>query len=116
MKKIFTLVVFIFVLCRPLIGYCAEIIQIKATNDIVVGDQNRKLSISLPCIEVENENERVAIQILNKSFPRGTKIKIKPFSLNESILSAQVFRVDDKSEMSQILISNKLATNLCDDI
>ena len=116
MKKIFTLVVFIFVLCRPLIGYCAEIIQINATNDIVVGDQNRKLSISLPCIEVENENEKVAIQILNKSFPRGTKIKIKPFSLNESILSAQVFRVDDKSEMSQILISNKLATNLCDDI
>ena len=103
-----------FVLFHPLIGYCAEIIQINATNDIVVGDQNRKLSISLPCIEVENE--KVAIQILNKSFPRGTKIKIKPFSINESILSAQVFRVDDKSEMSQILISNKLAINLCDHI
>ena len=105
-----------FVLFHPLIGYCAEIIQINATNDIVVGDQNRELSISLPCIEVENENEKLAIQILKSSFPRGTKIKIKPFSQNESILSAQVFRVDDKSEMSQILISNKLATNSCDDI
>tara|TARA_B100000214_G_C23607614_1_gene463639 strand:- start:212 stop:532 length:321 start_codon:yes stop_codon:yes gene_type:complete len=105
-----------FVLFHPLIGCCAEIIQINATNDIVIGDQNRKLSITLPCIEVENENEKVAIQILNKSFPRGTKIKIKPFSLNESILTAKVFRVDDKSEMSQILISNKLATNSCDDI
>lgn len=105
-----------FVLFHPLIGCCAEIIQINSTNDIVIGDQNRKLSITLPCIEVENGNEKVAIQILNKSFPRGTKIKIKPFSQNESILSAKVFRVDDESEMSQILISNKLATNLCDDI
>ena len=113
LKKTLNLLILAFLFLFPLTGYSAEILQINTTNDIVIGDQNRELSLTLPCIAVEKDNERLAVEILKKRFPRGTKIKIKPFGLDESILSAKISRVDNKIEMTQVLISNDLAKDIC---
>ena len=113
LKNFLNLLILAFLFLFPLTGYSAEILQINTTNDIVIGDQNRELSLTLPCIEVEKDNERLAVEMLKKRFPRGVKIKIKPFGLDESILSAKISRVDNKSEMTQVLISNDLAKDIC---
>ena len=93
--------------------FSAEILQINTTQNIIIGDQNRRLSVSLPCIKVKSLQEKTALEMLKKDFPKGTKIKIKPFASDDTFLSAQIFRVDNKNEMTGILLANDLAENTC---
>ena len=104
LKKILQIIlIFIALIICPINVSSAELLQIKDINTIVVGDQNRSLYLSLYCIDI-NENEKVkAIEILKRNFPRGTKVKIKPYGSNGNRLLAKIFRVDDKVEMTALL-------------
>ena len=113
MKKILFSLVLIILFFFPLNVFSAEILQINTTQNIIIGDQNRKLTVSLPCIKVKITQEKIALEMLKKDFPKGTKIKIKPFASDDTFLSAQIFRVDNKNEMTQILLANDLAENTC---
>ena len=103
-KKLLKIIlIFIFLVICPINTYSAELLQIKDVNTILVGDQNRSLYLSLYCIDInENEKEK-ATELLKKNFPRGTKVKIKPYGSNGNRLMAKVFRVEDDTEMSQLL-------------
>ena len=93
----------VFLVVCPINTYSAELLQIKDINTILVGDQNRSLNLSLYCINInENEKEK-ATEILKRKFPRGTKVKIKPYGSNGNRLFAKIFRVDDETEMTQLL-------------
>ena len=95
--------IFIFLFLYPINAYSAEILQINDTNTILVGDQNRSLYLSLYCIDINENEKEQATEILKENFPRGTKIKIKPFGSNANRLVAKIFRVDDDTEMTQLL-------------
>ena len=104
LKKLFQIIlIFIaFIIC-PIVINSAELLQINDVNTILVGDQNRSLYLSLYCIDI-NENEKEnATKILRRNFPRGTKVKIKPYGSNGSRLLAKIFRVDDDTEMTELL-------------
>ena len=97
------ILIFLFLVICPVKTNSAELLQINDVNTILVGDQNRSLYVSLYCIDInENEKEK-AIKILKKNFPRGTKVKIKPYGYNGNRLLAKIFRVDDDTEMTQLL-------------
>ena len=97
------ILIFILLIVSPTSIYSAELLQIKDVNTILVGDQNRSLYLSLYCIDI-NENEKEnATKILKRNFPRGTKVKIKPYGSNGSRLMAKIFRVDDDTEMTELL-------------
>ena len=104
LKKLLQInLIFIFLIIYPLNTYSAELLQINDVNTIVVGDQNRSLYLSLYCIDInENENEK-ATEILKRNFPRGTKVKIKPYGSNSDRILAKIFRVDDETEMTELL-------------
>ena len=104
LKKLLQIIlIFIFIIIFPINTYSAELLQINDVNTILVGDQNRSLYLSLYCIEI-NENEKEnATKILKRNFPRGTKVKIKPYGSNGSRLMAKIFRVDDDTEMTELL-------------
>jgi len=104
LKRVFKIALIVIILfIFPINSYSAELLQIKDVNTILVGDQNRSLYLSLYCIDI-NENEKVkAIEILKRNFPRGTKVKIKPYGSNGNRLLAKIFRVDDKVEMTALL-------------
>ena len=93
----------IFLFIFPINTYSAELLQIKDVNNILVGDQNRSLSLSLYCIDINDNEKEKATEILKKNFPRGTKVKIKPYGSNGDRLLAKIFRVDDETEMTQLL-------------
>ena len=95
--------IFIFIFLYPINAYSAEILQINDTNTILVGDQNRSLYLSLYCIDINENEKKQATEILKENFPRGTKVKIKPFGSNANRLVAKIFRVDDDTEMTQLL-------------
>ena len=94
--------------------HSAEILQINNSSSILVGDQNRNLPIKLFCVEINDEDdEQIAINLLKKEFPRGTKVKIKPIGFRENILLAKVFDIDETKEMSELLIAKDLSKEDC---
>jgi len=115
LKKIISfLIVFFLINFVPIKTYSAEILQINNSSSILVGDQNRDLKIKLYCVEINDEDdEKTAINLLKKEFPRGSQIKIKPFGFKENILVAKVFDINQTKEMSDLLISKDLSKENC---
>ena len=114
MKKLSKILIIIclFVL-NPLIVNSAEILQIKSSNTILVGDQNRNLTIGLFCVDVNENDELEATNLLKSQFPRGSKVKIKPFGFNENVLLAKVFNINGTKEMTELLVSKDLTSEIC---
>ena len=96
------LILIVLIIC-PIKIYSAELLQINDVNTILVGDQNRSLYLSLYCIDIDEKEKENATKILKRNFPRGTKVKIKPYGSNGSRLLAKIFRVDDDTEMTELL-------------
>ena len=115
MKKIvLLLIVFFLIASNPIRSYAAEILQIKNFNSILVGDQNRDLSVKLFCVDINDlEDEEIAIKLLKREFPRGTKVKIKPMGFEDNILVARVFNINETKEMSKLLNSKDFTKETC---
>ena len=113
-NTILLLIVFFIIVLNPIRAYSAEILQINNFNSIVVGDQNRDLSIKLFCVDINDlEDEEIAINILKREFPRGTKVKIKPMGFKGNRLVARVFNISETKEMSELLIEKDLSKETC---
>ena len=97
------ILIFLLLVIIPINTYSAELLQINDVNTILVGDQNRSLYLSLYCVDINENQKEKATQILKKNFPRGTKVKIKPYGSNGNRLLAKIFRVDDETEMNELL-------------
>ena len=114
MKKILNIfLIFLLLFFHPFQVYSAEILQIKSSNNILVGDQNRTLSVRLFCVDVEDNDELKAINLLKKEFPRGSKVKIKPFGFDEDVLLARVLNIKTSKEMLELLTSKNLTKQNC---
>ena len=115
MKKITSfLIIFFLVVLYPIRTYSAEILQINNSSSILVGDQNRDLPIKLFCVDINDlEDEEIAINLLKREFPRGSKVKIKPMGFKENILVARVFNISETKEMSELLNAKDLTKETC---
>ena len=114
MKKLsIILIIYLFVI-NPLIVNAAEVLQIKSSNTILVGDQNRNLTIELFCADVDENDELEAVNLLKSEFPRGSKVKIKPYRFNENVLLAKVFNIQGTKEMTELLVDKKLVKENCE--
>ena len=100
---------------NPVVVNAAEILQIKSSNTILVGDQNRNLTIGLFCSDVNENDELEAINILKTEFPRGSKVKIKPYGFKENVLLAKVFDIKGTKEMTELLVDKNLIKENCPD-
>ena len=101
------------IVLNPGIVNSAEILQIKSSNTIFVGDQNRNLTIGLFCVDVNENDELEAINFLKTEFPRGSKVKIKPFGFKENVLLAKVFNIKGNKEMTELLVAKNLSSEIC---
>ena len=114
LKKLLQIIlIFIVLIVCPVKIYSAELLQIKDVNTILVGDQNRSLYLSLYCIDINQNEKENATKILKINFPRGTKVKIKPYGFNGGRLLAKIFRVDDETEMTELLNAYNTSKENC---
>ena len=114
MKKLSKiLILFCLIVFNPVIVNSAEILQIKSSNTILVGDQNRNLKIGLFCVDVNENDELQATNLLKSEFPRGSKVKIKPFGFKENVLLAKVFNIKGTKEMTELLVSKDFTRENC---
>ena len=114
MKKIIKIFIIVCLIAlNPVIVNSAEILQIKNSNTILVGDQNRNLTIELFCVNVNYNDELEATNLLKSEFPRGSKVKIKPFGFKENVLLAKVFNINSNKEMTELLVAKDLTSEIC---
>ena len=114
MKKISKILILCcLIVINPVVVHSAEILQIKSSNTILVGDQNRNLTIRLFCVDVNKNDELEAINLLKSEFPRGSKVKIKPFGFKENLLLAKVFNIKGTKEMTELLVAKDLTSKKC---
>ena len=114
MKKLSKILILIcLIVLNPVIVNSAEILQIKSSNTILVGDQNRNLTIRLFCLDVNENDELEATNLLKSEFPRGSKVKIKPFGSQENVLLAKVFNIKSNKEMTELLVAKDLTSEIC---
>ena len=114
MKKLSKILIIIcLIILNPVIVNSAEILQIKSSNTILVGDQNRNLTIGLFCVDVNASDEIEATNLLKSEFPRGSKVKIKPFGFKENVLLAKVFNIKGSKEMTELLVAKDLTGEIC---
>jgi len=107
------LIIICLIVFNPVIVNSAEILQIKSSNIILVGDQNRNLTIELFCVDVNENDEIEATNLLKSEFPRGSKVKIKPYGFKENVLLAKVFNIKGTKEMSQLLVAKDFTSEIC---
>ena len=107
------LIIVSLIVLNPVIVSSAEILQIKSSNTILVGDQNRNLTVRLFCIDVNANDELEATNLLKREFPRGSKVKIKPFGFKENVLLAKVFNIKGTKEMTELLVAKDLTSEIC---
>ena len=114
MKKLLKILIIVcLIVLNPVIANSAEILQIKSSNTILVGDQNRNLTIGLFCVDVNENDELEATNLLKSEFPRGSKVKIKPFGFKENVLLAKVFNIKGTKEMTELLVNRDLSSEIC---
>ena len=101
------------IVLNPVIVNSAEILQIKSSSTILLGDQNRNLTIGLFCVDVNEIDELKATNLLKSEFPRGSKVKIKPFGFKENVLLAKVFKINGTKEMTELLVAKNLTSKIC---
>jgi len=107
------LIIICLIVLNPVIVNSAEILQIKSSNTILVGDQNRNLTIGLFCVDVNENEELEATNFLKSEFPRGSKVKIKPLGFQENLLLAKVFNIKGTKEMTELLAAKNLTKGHC---
>ena len=107
------LIIVCLIILNPVIVNSAEILQIKSSKTILVGDQNRNLTIGLFCVDVNKNDELEATNLLKSEFPRGSKVKIKPFGSKENVLLAKVFNIKSNKEMTKLLVAKDLTSEIC---
>ena len=114
MKNLSKILIIIFlIVLNPVVVNSAEILQIKNSNTILLGDQNRNLIIRLVCVDVNENDELEATNILKSEFPRGSKVKIKPFGFKDNVLLAKVFNIKGNKEMTDLLVAKDLIRENC---
>ena len=70
MKKLLKILIIVcLIVLNPVIVNSAEILQIKNSNTILVGDQNRNLTIRLFCVDVNKNDELEATNLLKREYP-----------------------------------------------
>ena len=114
MKKLSKILIIVsLIVLNPVIVNSAEILQIKSSNTILVGEQNRNLTIGLYCVDVNEKDELEATNLLKSEFPRGSKVKIKPFGFKENVMLAKVFNIKGTKEMTELLVTKDLTSEIC---
>ena len=114
MKKLSKILILVsLIVFNPVMANSAEILQIKSSNTILVGDQNRNLTIGLFCVDVNKNDELEATNLLKSEFPRGSKVRIKPFGFKDNVLLAKVFNIKGTKEMTELLVAKDLTSEIC---
>ena len=103
-----------FLISCPLNTLAAEVLQIKDSSTIRIGDQNRTYTVRLSCIKVDPQNEKDAIQWLRNNLPRRSKVNLQPQGYEDGVLIARVISKGSDYDFGNELVSQGIARLDCE--
>ena len=114
-RKFVQLIAFVllFTLLFPSRTMAAEVLQVRSSSLIQVGDNNRNYTVKLSCLEVSQLKENDAREVLKSLIPRRQRVNIKPEGIDHGILIASVSKINQKIDLTQELISAGVGEFAC---
>ena len=104
-------------LCLLLIGVspavAAEVLQVRSSSLLQVGDHNRTYTVELPCLAVPAAGEAAAVAWLREQLPRRRRVNLRPVGSRDGQLLARVTPIGGTEELSAGLMKAGLAADSC---
>ena len=107
------LILFISFFCFFSKVYAAEILQVKSSSVLLIGDNNRNYTVRIACTEISPDLEEKAVSWLKKQLPRHTKVNLKPKGSLDGVLVAKVINFNSNVDIAEKYINEGLASNKC---
>ena len=100
-------------LLLPTSIYSAEVLHVKNSSTIIIGDQNRNYTVKIACIEVNPSKDKLAVNHLESILPRHTKVNLKPRGSSEGVLISKVIKISSQMDIGSDLESSGFASYSC---
>ena len=97
----------------PVPVQAAEVLQVRSSSLLQVGDHNRTYTVALACSAVDASQEAEATAWLRQELPRRRKVSLRPVGSSEGQLMAMVTPIGAERDLSTGLIAAGLASNSC---
>ncbi len=97
----------------PCNTFAAEVLQVRSSNLLQVGDRNRTFSVQIACQEINPTQEMAAMRFLKMELPRGTKVNLKPKGIENGNLIAGVLKLENDKDLGKLLSSEGFARETC---
>ncbi len=110
------IVIFIFsilLFTMPWLAGAAEILQVRSSSLLQIGDQNRSYTVQIGCIRIDPDKAYKAKDWLKSEFPRRTRVNLKPLTSEDGILVARVIPIGSDMEIGQKMISQGFGIDTC---
>ena len=91
----------------------AEVLQVRTSSLLQVGDHNRTYTVQLACLDVPAEAETEAVGWLRHQLPRRRRVNLRPVGSRDGQLLARVTPLGDSIDLSAGLVAAGLAGNSC---
>ena len=104
---------FLFILFSPLVVSSAEVLQVRSSSLLQIGDRNRSYTVKLACSEVDPSDEIAATNLIKSTIKRGKRVNLKPIGSVDGILLAKVNLIGSNIDLSEALFQEKLAQLVC---
>ena len=105
------IVLIVFGFCFQI--YAAEILQVKSSSILLIGDNNRTYTVKMNCLDVPQEKEKIASDWLRSELPRHTRVNLKPSGSEDGMLLAKVIAIGSDSSINDKMKDKNFAENNC---
>ena len=101
------------IFCFPLNLFSAEILQVRNSSTLQIGDRNRTYTVRMACLKIAPSDEDAALTLLRSELKRGRRVNLRPVGSDDGMLLARVILIDNQEDIGQSLSQAGLATLRC---
>ena len=91
----------------------AEVLQVRSSSLLQVGDRNRTYTVVLACAAVDPVLEDEAVKWLRDQLPRRRRVNLRPVGSLDGQLLARVTPLGEPTDLSTGLVAASLAVDSC---
>ena len=91
----------------------AEVLQVRSSRLLQVGDHNRTYTVELACAAVDPSREAEAVSWLRTQLPRRRRVNLRPVGTRDGQLLARVTPIGEALDLSSGLVAESLAADSC---
>ena len=91
----------------------ADVLQVRGSTLLQIGDRNRSYTVKLACIKIDSQKESAAIDSLKTIFRKQKRVNLRPQGSTDGVLLARVISIKDNLDISQILSEKGLGNVTC---